>query len=114
VPLLELKAISLPTRLGKCSNNTLALAKVACPHRLISKVGVNHLMDIGLSLIFTKAVSERLFSDAIDCIKLSEITDSKITTAAGFPEKRVDANASTWYIFNRMQLFYLKSISRLE
>ena len=87
---------------------------VACPHRSTSKVGVNHLIGIGLSLIFIKAVSERLFSNAIDCIKSSERGDSKITTAAGLPENNAEANASTWYILNSIKLFYLNNLSRLE
>ena len=87
---------------------------VACPHRSTSKVGVNHLIGIGLSLIFIKAVSDRLFSNAIDCIKSSESGDSKITTAAGLPENNFEANASTWYILNSIKLFYLNNLSRLE
>ena len=52
-------------------------------------------MDIGLSLIAINAVSERLFSEAMDCMRLSAIGDSKTTTAAGFPENNWPVNAST-------------------
>jgi hypothetical protein len=87
--------ISFPELSGKYSNSTLALAIVACPHRATSMVGVNHLMLIGFLFIFIKAVSDRLFSEAMDCIKSSASVDSKITTAAGLPENNFEAKAST-------------------
>jgi hypothetical protein len=43
----------------------------------------------------TKAVSDKLFSAAIDCITLSSRNDSRITTAAGLPENNLLAKAST-------------------
>jgi hypothetical protein len=52
-------------------------------------------MVIGFLFIFINAVSDRLFSEAIDCIKSSANGDSKITTAAGLPENNFEAKAST-------------------
>jgi hypothetical protein len=52
-------------------------------------------MVIGFLFIFINAVSDRLFSEAIDCIKSSASVDSKITKAAGLPENNFEAKAST-------------------
>ena len=52
----------------------------------------------GLVLMFINAVSDKLFSDAISCITLSDNQLSRIQTAAGLPENTFLENASTWYI----------------
>ena len=54
-------------------------------------------MNIGLELMLTKAVSDRLFSDAIDNITSSDNHSFSGHTAAGFPENTLSAKASTWY-----------------
>ena len=41
------------------------------------------------------AVSDKLFSVAIDCMTSSLSDDSRITTAAGLPENNLSAKAST-------------------
>ena len=72
-----------------------AVARVACPHKSISTLGVNHLRK-NLSLSFIKkAVSDKLFSRAIDCITSSGNQSTKGQTAAGFPENNLLVNAST-------------------
>jgi hypothetical protein len=45
--------------------------------------------------MLTKAVSDKLFSAAIDCMTKSSSGDSKMTTAAGLPEHNLSAKAST-------------------
>ena len=45
--------------------------------------------------MLTKAVSDKLFSVAIDCMTSSLSDDSRITTAAGLPENNLSAKAST-------------------
>ena len=52
-------------------------------------------MDSGLSWMLTNAVSDKLFSAAIDCMTSSLSGDSKMTTAAGLPENNLLAKAST-------------------
>ena len=42
-----------------------------------------------------KAVSDKLFSAAIDCMTSSGSGDSRITTAAGLPENNLSVKAST-------------------
>ena len=77
------------------SKRILAVASVACPHKSTSIVGVNHRMAKGDVLIFTKAVSDRLFSEAIDNIMLSGNHFSRGHTAAGLPPKHSSVKAST-------------------
>jgi hypothetical protein len=49
-----------------------------------------------------KAVSERLFSSAIDCINSSDKEPDIGITAAGLPENSLSVKASTWNIGNLM------------
>src|SRR5258708_21589126 len=78
------------------SNTVQADASVACPHRSTSPTGVNHRSPKRPLPSRTKnAVSARLFSLAIFCIKEVSSQDSSGTIAAGLPSSGRDANAST-------------------
>ena len=72
---------------------TKAEAKVACPHKSISHDGSNHLIQYSPDSFFINAVSDKLFSLAIFCIKTLSLISENIT-AAGFPENNLSANAS--------------------
>ena len=65
---------------------------MAWPHKFTSHVGENHLIVLLLKL--TKAVSDKLFSAAIFCIRTSSLISENIT-AAGFPENIWLVKAST-------------------
>ena len=75
-----------------------ALARVACPQSSISTLGVNQRIWTLSSFKIKKAVSERLFSNAIDYITSSGNHFFNGQTAAGFPLKSLLVNASTLYI----------------
>ncbi len=75
---------------------TCAAAKVACPHRSTSTVGVNHRSGIASSRGTTNAVSARLFSAAIALRTSSGNHASSKTTAAGFPPNIRFVKASIW------------------
>ena len=77
------------------SNKILAVASVAWPHKSTSVVGVNQRIEKGLVFMFTKAVSDKLFSEAIDSIISSGNQSSSGQTAAGLPPKHLLEKAST-------------------
>jgi hypothetical protein len=77
-------------------NSTKADASVAWPQRSTSSVGVNQRMAHASPSGTTKAVSERLFSLAMACIRSSGSQCPGRHTAAGFPRNRAPVNASTW------------------
>ena len=67
--------------------------------------------------MFINAVSDKLFSDAISCITLSDNQLSRIQTAAGLPENTFLENASTWYIgidFTIIGSFSLKNYKSIS
>ena len=66
---------------------------MACPHKSISHDGANHLMKNFPESSFINAVSDRLFSCAIFCIKSLSFISENIT-AAGLPENNLSVNAS--------------------
>ena len=74
---------------------TQAEASVACPHRSTSAAGVIHRMSYFPSPPTKYAVSARLFSAAMDCRVASSSHDCSGHTAAGFPPKTREVNAST-------------------
>lgn len=88
-------------------NSTHADASVACPHSGTSRVGVNqrrrkhwHSWNVSLELRKKRnAVSDRLFSSAIDCISSASRPPSRSAltrqTAAGLPPNGMLVNAST-------------------
>ncbi len=75
---------------------TNALAKVACPHRSTSVVGVNQRNANPSASGTKKAVSDRLFSAAIFCISGAGSHAPSGQTAAGFPPNGWFVKASTW------------------
>jgi len=75
--------------------STNAVASVACPHRSTSVVGVNHRSANPSPSGTKNAVSDRLFSAAMACIKGSGSHARSGQTAAGFPAKTRFVNAST-------------------
>ena len=83
-----------------------ALARVAWPHSFASVVGVNHrrpkllaLATLSLgSIVWTKAVFDRLFSIASSCsvsVGMDRASPSRKKTAAELPPKALFVNAST-------------------
>ena len=100
-----LNTLNVPFFLDSTSNNvalgsiylkyTYAEASVAWPHKSISHKGANHLIYKIFFSFLINAVSERLFSAAIFCIKFASSTSLEKITAAGFPEKSLFVNAST-------------------
>ena len=95
-PLALVNSIVLEVARYPSSNNINAAARVACPHSSTSDIGVNQRIAKGIAPKLTKAVSDRLFSAAIDCIVLAGNASSSRHTAAGLPENNVSVNASTW------------------
>ena len=73
---------------------TKAAAKVAWPHNFTSLFGVNHLILNSLEDLQKNAVSDKLFSCAIDCITSFDNHWFKGITAAGLPSNIFPANAS--------------------
>ena len=86
------RAVSGSTKLA----STQAVPRVAWPHRSISPPGVNQRSRQRPFSRTVKAVSERLFSIAMDCISSSGSHSSMTHTAAGLPSKTRSAKASTW------------------
>ena len=72
-----------------------ALASVAWPHKSTSTMGENHRIKNGIDATSTNAVSDRLFSEAMDCIVAASRHSVTVTTAAGLPWNSSSANAST-------------------
>src|SRR5690606_21571088 len=80
--------------------STCAAARVACPHRSTSVVGVNQRSGLGsvpATEVSTKAVSECLSSAATDCIHSGSAGASSSTTPAGLPWNGASVKASTTY-----------------
>ena len=90
--LLDLKMVSvafLSMKLKKIN----AEANVACPHKSTSIVGVKK--RITFEFKFINAVSDKLFSAAIFCIKSGVSSSSWKTTPAGLPPKTLLVKEST-------------------
>ena len=95
-PAIRRRAIQSDRRLCLCGTRrgrgpapereiTNAEASVAWPHRSTSTVGVNQRRCPGLAVAHKNAVSDRLFSAAIACMRSSASQSSSGHTAAGLP-----------------------------
>ena len=83
----------LPSRMR---SSTCAAARVAWPHSSTSASGVNQRSSYSSPAGTRKAVSDRLFSAATACSRVSSGQASSGHTAAGLPAKRREVKASTW------------------
>ena len=77
------------------SHKTWALARVACPQRPTSLLGLNHLRLKPSSRLIKKAVSDKFISPATLCIHASSFGKGSMHTAAGLPENILSVKAST-------------------
>ena len=65
------------------------------PQKSTSTTGENHRIKNGIDATVSNAVSDRLFSKAMDCMVAASRFSVTVTTAAGLRWKSSSANAST-------------------
>src|SRR5579875_929785 len=85
VPAFSVRNETRRSRGARNPKITWAAARVAWPHRSTSVLGVNQRSRYSPSSGTKKAVSDRLFSAAIACIRASGSQASSGHTAAGLP-----------------------------